>query len=713
LENIREQEGATSEEEEEPPVETGSLSREDKEETEDWLENIRQKYARDTGQLVLPDDFVEPEPAASDYMKRVKELKNQDQPPEPQTEDEDWLGGLKGDKIEEISGEDIDWGEPEAEAPSPETPAGIWDDVPAIEEEPEDEGPDWLSGLPTFDTESLAESAGEQTEDDEVIPDWLQGMGSERAEPELPESSPADGETSDWLESFAEEQPDEPADFETADTQAAAEAVEEEFPDLPGEPGEGTIPNWLENLEFSPEDGVQELDGGGAIVEAYSEEDVSSLLFEADDLPDWLQEESPTEISEIEPPATPVEIPQPEDDAEIAPAELPNWLQAMRPIEAVTARVAEEIEETAEVGDKERIGPLSGLADVLPAEPHIVHFGTKTVPVTGFELSEAQKSYAKILEEMVNAEAVTPPVQRRRVAIPQQMLRWIIAILMMLVIFFGSWAISDMFALPAAGIPIEQLDVITRIDALPADAQVLVAFEYQPGFSGEMEAAAYAVIDHLLLRGVNLSLVSTQPTGPDLAERFLNLKMEHHPYVVQQQYANLGYISGGAAGLLNFAADPTSAITPLDKNGFSLWEQPPLNAIQNIRSYALVLVVTDDPDIARSWVEQVQPLLDPEGIGNGTPLVMVVSAQAEPLVYPFYQSNPKQVAGIVSGVVGGAYYENVTGITSHQGTAETYWFAYNIAMLIAVVLIGGISLINLFGVLVRSRNKPGQRGSAS
>lgn len=712
LANIREQEGNASEgeEEEEPTPETGSLSREDKQETEDWLENIRQKYARDTGQLELPEDFVEPD--TSDYMDRVKALKEQDQPSEPESEKADLVGGLQGDKIEDLSGEDFDWGLPEEKAPAPETPAGIWDEVPAAEDEEGDEGPDWLSGLPTFDTESLKEAEAGPSPDEDEIPEWLQGMGAERAEPELPESGPDEEEPPDWLGSISQEQPAEPPVFESEDAQAAAEAVDEEYPDLPGEPGEGSLPNWLDNLEFTPESGDQELDGGGALVEDYSEEDVSSLLFEPDDLPDWLQEETPTEVEESEPTPEPVELPPLDDDDEIERGELPSWLQAMRPIEAVTAQVPEEIEDTAEVGDKERVGPLSGLTDVLPAEPHIVRFGTKALPVTGFELTEAQKSYAKILKEMVNAEAATPPVQRRGVAIPQQMLRWIIAILMMVIVFFGTWVISDMFALPAAGMPPEQLDVITRIDALPPNAQVLVAFEYQPGFSGEMEAATYAVIDHLLLRRVNLSFVSTLPTGPDLAERFLNAKMDHHPYVVQQQYANLGYISGGAAGLLNFAANPRSAINLVDENGFSIWDQAPLNAIQNIRSYALVMVVTDDPDIARSWVEQVQPLLDPEKNGTGTPLVMVVSAQAEPLVYPFYQSNPKQVAGLVSGVVGGAYYENVTGITSNQGTAENYWFAYNIAILIAVTLIGGISLINLFGAMVRSRSRSGRQGSA-
>lgn len=716
LENIRRQEGTSSKQDEDPiQEETGSLSPEDKQDTEDWLENIRQQYARDTGQLVLPDDFVEPVPDASDYMDRVKALKEEDQGAKPGTEEEDWLGGLEGDKIEDIRAEDIDWGDPEAGAIAPETPAGIWGDSPSDETEVEDEGPDWLSGLPSIDTDELS-GIGEPhaTDEDGDIPDWLEGIRPERAEPDIRSTGPVEDESADWLQNFAEEVPGESVVFDTADVEAAAEAVDEEFPGLPEEPGTGTLPNWLENLQFSPEDSAQDLDGGGAIVEDLSEEDVASLLFEPDDLPDWLQEERPTEVSEIAPAPTPREIPPPDEDADIARAELPSWLQAMRPIEAVTAGVAEDIEDTAEVGDRERVGPLSGLTDVLPAEPHIIHFGTRAVPVTGFELSEVQKNYAKILQEMVKSEAATPPVQRRKVAIPQQMLRWIIAILMMLVVFFGTWAKSDMFALPSEGIPLEHLDVITHIDALPANSQVLVAFEYQPGFSGEMEAATYGVIDHLLLRGASLSLVSTQPTGPDIAERFLDTQMAHHPYVVQQKYSNLGYVSGGAAGLLNFATAPRSAVTPIDANGFSLWEQPPLNAIQNIRSYELVMVITDDPDTARSWVEQVQPLLvDPQQTGTDTPMLMVVSAQAEPMVYPFYQSDPKQVSGIISGVVGGAYYEHVTGITGNQGTAENYWFGYNLAMTIAIVLIGGISLINFFGVLVRSRFRPGRRGSAS
>ena len=68
----------------------------------------------------------------------------------------------------------------------------------------------------------------------------------------------------------------------------------------------------------------------------------------------------------------------------------------------------------------------------------------------------------------------------------------------------------------------------------------------------------------------------------------------------------------------------------------------------------MVLVITDDADTARGWIEQVQPkLVDPL---SPTPMTMVVSAQAEPLVYPSYLPFPKQVDGLVSGIAGGAYF---------------------------------------------------------
>jgi len=716
LENIRQQEKSEEPEQDELP-QSGSLSPEDKKDTANWLENIRTQYASDTGQLdgsELPDPV---DPSSPDYMERVQTLKEEEQDSPPLAAPEEPFAAIEEQPIADPAEEDPGWGDSSGEdVASSSTPAGIWGDDPNEEPSAEDSSPDWLGGLPSIDSGELVDEAIQQPQGDKAqVPNWLHGMEPEDSAdlPEAPGFDQAADQAPEWLAGFGDEPPPVP-------TPGIADIPSVEDPGLPESPEptetpSGVLPNWLDNLKFSPDDSRRHLEEGEAFAENYAQEDVSALLFEPDDLQDWLDDEDPDAPIEIKPPPPTAEIAPPTETQveDIAPAELPSWLQAMRPIEAVTAPDSEESEAPVYTGEKEKEGPLAGLSDVLPAETYVVSHTNKSLPVTGFELSEAQQTYTKILKTMVDTETTSPPVQRRKMALPQKMLRWVISFLMMTAVFIGSWESSDTFTLPPAGIPDEETAIYYQIEAISPNSEVLVAFDYQPGFSGEMESAAFAVIDHLLHKNASLSLISTQPTGPDMATRFLNSKMSHHPAVSGLQYANLGFIAGGAAGLRNFAANPRMAITPMNALGQNLWTQPPLNTIQNIRSYSLILVITDDPDVARSWVEQVQPYLDPNAAGTGTPLLMVVSAQAEPLVYPFYQSNPKQVSGIVSGVVGGAYYEvTYTGVTGRPGSANNYWFAYNIAILIAIALIGGISFINLFGVIFRSGKKPKQRGSA-
>lgn len=703
LEKIREQEKSVDEDEEVEPPDTGSLSPEDKKDTADWLEKIRVQYARDTGQLELPEEYSDAD-TTGDYMERIQALKQKDQPSDAPSDDDNWLGDMMGEQPEEPDADDSGWGMSSEEISAAKTPSGIWEEDETLDKD-DSAGPDWLTGLPTMDSERPSRaSSGKTEEQEDDRPDWLQDKAPVAAptQEDEPALTPSDEESPDWLGSISKETPTEPTKGASPISDAAAaEGVDEEFTDLPGESGEGSLPNWLENLKFSPDDSKPGIGAEDMSIEDYAGEDVSSMLFEAEDLPDWLSAEAPEAVEEDipEPVTAPPPLPPAEGDEDIAPAELPSWLQAMRPIEAVTASISEEEERRAEPGEEERIGPLAGLSDVLPAEPHIVQFGSRSVPVTGFQLSPAQKQYTNILKSMVDAEAAVPPVARRQVALPQQVLRWTIALLLMMIVFIGTLADSDLFALPETGMPAEQSAVVSQIESLPQGSRVLLAFEYQPGFTGEMEVAAFAVINHLLMRGASLEVVSTQATGPDIADRFLSTKFNRYPQIAAGQYVNLGYISGGGAGLLNFAANPNAATNP--------------TTAQNIRDFAMVLVITDDPDLARIWVEQVQPFLDPTNSGNGTPLIMVVSAQAEPLVYPFYQSNPRQVTGIISGIVGGAYYEHVVNqVAAEQGTAQDYWFAYNIALLIAVVLIGGISLINLGGAVLRKISKPRQRGAA-
>jgi ABC-type spermidine/putrescine transport system permease subunit II len=106
-----------------------------------------------------------------------------------------------------------------------------------------------------------------------------------------------------------------------------------------------------------------------------------------------------------------------------------------------------------------------------------------------------------------------------------------------------------------------------------------------------------------------------------------------------------------------------------------------------LSGFAMLVVLTENPDLARTWIEQVQPVL-----GN-SPMIMVLSAQAEPLVRPYYESGSPQVQGLVVGLVSGASYESLLG---REGIAARYWDSFSVGMLVAALLIlvgGGISII--------------------
>ncbi len=214
---------------------------------------------------------------------------------------------------------------------------------------------------------------------------------------------------------------------------------------------------------------------------------------------------------------------------------------------------------------------------------------------------------------------------------------------------------------------------------------MLVAFDYQPALSGELEAAATAVLDHLMAQRTRLTLVSTSPSGPALAERFLggSSALQAYAYNHGGGYVNLGFIAGGAAGLLDFAIDPRTMMpVTFNRQGIpaegDIWSMPALQGIRSVSDYSLVLVIVDDPETARAWVEQVYPRL------AATPLVMAISAQAEPLVRPYYESIPRQITGLVTGLSGGASYEQ---ILTRGLIARDYWDAFSNGLLMAEILI--------------------------
>jgi hypothetical protein len=243
------------------------------------------------------------------------------------------------------------------------------------------------------------------------------------------------------------------------------------------------------------------------------------------------------------------------------------------------------------------------------------------------------------------------------------------------------------------------VDFTQHIQDLPANAPVLVAFDYEAGFSGELNLTINNVVTQLMQKNAYLTVVSTSSSGPALAESVIKNASSSLPgnAGTYTNYADLGFIPGGTLGLLGLATSPRDVL-PYALDGSNVWAGVQLKSISTVKDFAAVIVITNDPDIARIWIEQVGPQLQQAG----KPLLLITSSQAEPLIRPYYEAAPAQVQGIIAGLTGGVAYARAIG--TYQQTGSWDAFSAGITISILILLIGSIA-----GVVTKMLASDGQK----
>jgi hypothetical protein len=626
----------------------------EEDETPEWLRKVRARQeAEDTESQPAESSIEDESEDVPFWMEESKESSSEEATQASSTAERlsdltvqttEADSGTIGEVIESETDDVIEGGEEQVEATSSQ---------PFTEEDV----PDWLSD---FDVEGV-DQAIEKDLNSEEVPEWLSKLEEAAG---------------------LEQQPLEPASEELPSMDIGS--IDE------GDPGTPT-------LIFDDEELAPEVDDEGLATKVDEEalkteveiQSVAPFTLDGDD--EGLYEEDLTDLlAEIPDQDVAEAVDESLVDDDLAPAELPGWLEAMRPVESAAPLVPTQEESNQQV---EGGGPLAGLRGVLPAEPEIARLKKPTVYTSKLQISENHRLHATILNDLIKGEKRTQPLPTSPVLSSQQILRWSIFGLLSLAVLWFVFTGSQSVPLPVLSSSI--LDVSNIINELPENSPVLLAVDYEPGISGEMDAASAGVMDHLMIKGSYLTMASTAVTGPAQAERLLknvNASMGHQ-YQGPDQYTNLGYIPGGPTGLAGFADAPRQVL-PYSLDGDLAWDRGALTGIESLADFMLVLVITESPDTARTWVEQVQPTLD------GTPLVMVISAQAEPMVRPYYEGFPQQVQGIVAGLAGGAAYESGLPRTS---LARSYWDAYSFIVWLAVLLILVGGAINLTASQLTSR----------
>ena len=545
--------------------------------------------------------------------------------------------------------------------------------------------PDWLAAA-----EKSLQTEGDQS----GLPEWL-GQASTTSQA-APSYMGTGDETPSWLPPSVESQnlqPETPASgsvapFEFSDMGSETEMVAATENAAESRPDDITATDlsWLDEMEASlpgmtfSSDRAASPDALGttpgplpaAPSEAYPP---------ASPLPAWL-----TQATVPDQPQVADETQEP-DESGLAPVEMPSWLKSMQP----TATMDAQAKAQAERDQIEGSGPLIGLKGILPAEPDIVQAAKPPVYSMKLRVTDLQQTHAAMLAELVQAEGDVKALPSAPLFTSQGLFRVSIALALIGVILFSMATGLDLLIQPK--LTQEVITASQLIAALPSNVPALVVVDYAPGFSGDVGPLLASVVDHLATKNETMALVSTLPTGPFQAESLISqVKTRPGLETVPVNYTNLGFLPGGSTGILAFIQDPAGTLPG------SAWNTTPaLNNIHTLADFALLVVATENPETARMWIEQVRTVVP------NIPIVMALSAQAEPLVRPYYDASPQQVQGLLGGYSAAVLYDTALGRTT--GTAAMWSpFAAGLTAAIFLMVIG--LLVNLLlGYLARAKEK--------
>jgi hypothetical protein len=219
--------------------------------------------------------------------------------------------------------------------------------------------------------------------------------------------------------------------------------------------------------------------------------------------------------------------------------------------------------------------------------------------------------------------------------------------------------------------------------------------DYDPAVAGELAAAAGPVLDQLALsKHSTFTFISMSPYGSAMVEHLmLNANIskaspEGLGYQVGEQYFSLGFLPGGSAGVLGFIEDAGKTM-------------PAILSLPNATSfsdYQVVVLMTDNAESGRVWIEQLEFARQSHPEIASKPLIIVSSAQAGPMLEPYVSSG--QAAVMINGLSDAAKYEYVN--QSRPGGARKYWDSFGVGLMIAVL---SIVLGSIWNVILGVRER--------
>ena len=236
----------------------------------------------------------------------------------------------------------------------------------------------------------------------------------------------------------------------------------------------------------------------------------------------------------------------------------------------------------------------------------------------------------------------------------------------------------------------EVLGVYDAIDKLPEGSKILIAFDYEPASTPEMDPMAKALLRHCFKKKLRVVGISWLEQGRGNADNVLsfitNERAEKgHPLEYGVDYAYMGFKPGKNAMILKLGRDFKGACKT-DYRGNDVYDMPILEGIETLGDFPYLACLHDDSMI-NSWITYGHEVV---GIKIGS----LCTAIMAPGIYA--NLNAGQLTGIVGGLKGGSEYEHLLG---YRGLAT---FGMDSQTLIHFLIVGFI-LIGNFAYLAKER----------
>lgn len=527
------------------------------------------------------------------------------------------------------------------------------------------------------------EELGLFNEEENDLPDLLQGLKLEDIEYEIdPEGLPEinlddgldsgeeEGRTPEWLDAVRKRAQVE--DDSVGDLIKRVEAAQES---VSGEDQEkhSDFESWIQKLRDEARDEA----AGNAIA---PEEPVD-------------QAEPDAEIEPSKPEPEPTPGPEPEPGEEHS-----DWLTRIRKAHGIV-----DPEEGPNAASRSLLDWLVALEDNAPGEEESPAAGDETQEIeTGWErlpheditrqikvvleprvtpqalnLTREESDQADLLSTIITDEKADHPVARRTYKVGVQ---WLNMLFLLILVVGISLAL---FTGGTAGLAQPQLStggaaLMAWVDDLPEDADLLLVFDYQPAYASEMSLVAEPILTSLTGRTGRVTVASSVASGPLLADELLT--------GAGLTYTDIGYFPMASYGAFGVA---TGLSTGQTAPGLPKPAQAMLG-----RSYDAVLVLSDNFEGAQTWIEQITARAPETSLG------VLATSQAAPLLQPYFESG--QIVGVLSGFSDAVALGDLSDSDSGLGPR---WRAYQVGVLILMV---ALILGAVFVPAKRSSNR--QRG---